>query len=153
MKHATDYMRIALNEAKQARLRGEVPVGAVIVDSLSGDIIAQDGNRIIEHNDPTSHAEILTIRKACDIQKNHRLTDCTLFVTLEPCPMCTQAIAFARIDALYFAVEDPKNGGVYNGPKIFTQAGCNHRPDIYDIILEDEAKALLQDFFQQKRLS
>ena len=110
------YMNYAIEEAKRAFGRGEVPIGAVIIDQY-GTILSKEGNRTIELNDPTAHAEILAIRKACDELKNQRLTNCSMYVTLEPCPMCAAAISNARISKLFFGVEDYKSGGVYNGPK------------------------------------
>ena len=145
-----NYMDIALLEAKKAALRGEVPVGAVLVDQYS-KVIAKDGNRTIELNDPTAHAEILVIRKACLLAKNQRLYKCTLYVTLEPCPMCASAISNARISKLYFGPEDKKSGGVINGPQIFSHPQCHHKPEIYENIGNRKSQELLQEFFKSKR--
>lgn len=145
-----DHMRRALDEAKAAAARGEVPVGAVIVGP-DGAVLASAGNRTRELADPTAHAEMLAIREAAGILGSERLVGCHLYVTLEPCPMCAAAISFARIRRLYFAAADPKGGGVFNGPMIFAQATCHHVPEIYDGIAEAEAAALLKDFFRERR--
>lgn len=143
------HMDIALTEARAAAARGEVPVGAVIMQD--GAIIAQAGNRTRELNDPTAHAEMLAIRAACAALGQERLTGCDLYVTLEPCPMCAAAISNARIARLYYAAADPKSGGVAQGPRIFTHPQCHHRPDIYDGISAAQAEQLLRDFFAAKR--
>jgi len=143
-------MDLALAEARAAAARGEVPIGAVLVDA-SGRVLAQAGNRTEELNDPSAHAEILAIRMAGDILRSPRLPDCDLYVTLEPCPMCAQAISFARIRRLYFGAPDPKGGGVEHGPRIFTQPTCHHRPEIYGGIGEVEAGELLRGFFKERR--
>ena len=142
-------MDIALQEAEAAAARGEVPVGAVLV--CNGEIIARDGNRTLELNDPTGHAEILVIRQACQQFESQRLPDCDLYVTLEPCAMCAAAISFARIRRLYFGAEDVKGGAVQNGSRFFEQATCHHRPDWYSGISEQAAAKLLQEFFGAKR--
>ena len=151
MSEFNGYMAEALAEAERAAVRGEVPVGAVIVDGERGAIIAARGNGVIEHHDPTAHAELMAIRDAAQKLKRERLTGCDLYVTLEPCPMCAQAIAFARIRRLYFAASDPKGGGVENGARIFDQASCHHRPEIYGGIDAQRAAALLKDFFGSRR--
>ena len=122
-------MEVALDEARLAAKRGEVPVGAVIVKD--GDIVAQAGNRTRELKDPTGHAEILAIREACQILGDERLSGCDLYVTLEPCPMCAAAISFARIRRLYFGAGDPKGGAVENGVGFFNQPTCHHAPEVY----------------------
>ena len=142
-------MDIALQEAEAAAARGEVPVGAVLV--CNGEVIARDGNRTLELNDPTGHAEILVIRQACQQFESQRLPDCDLYVTLEPCAMCAAAISFARIRRLYFGAEDVKGGAVQNGSRFFEQATCHHRPDWYSGISEQAAAKLLQEFFGAKR--
>jgi tRNA(Arg) A34 adenosine deaminase TadA len=144
-------MRLALIEAAAAAARGEVPVGAVLVEASTGAVLARAGNRVEELADPTAHAEMLAIRAAAAALGLKRLVDVDLYVTLEPCPMCAQAIAFARLRRLYFAAYDPKGGGVEHGARIFDQPGCNHRPEIYGGIAESEAAALLADFFRQRR--
>lgn len=145
-----DYMKIALGEAKKAAARGEVPVGAVLVNDR-GEVLAQAGNETRALSDPSAHAEILAIRRACADLATDRLNDCDLYVTLEPCPMCAAAISFARIRRLYFAASDPKSGGVLQGARVFSHATCHHAPEIYDGIEEDAARKLLQDFFASRR--
>lgn len=142
-------MDIALEEARLAGERGEVPVGAVVVRGR--EILSQAGNRTRELFDVTAHAEILAIREAAHALKSERLTDCDLFVTLEPCAMCAAAISFARIRRLYFGAEDIKGGGVVNGPRFYSQPTCHHAPDIYSGIAERDAADLLTAFFQEKR--
>ena len=145
------FMELALAEASEAALREEVPVGAVVVDSATGEVLAQAGNRTEERPDPTAHAEIEVIRRACALRGEARLPDCALYVTLEPCPMCATAISFARLARLYYAAPDPKGGGVEHGPRIFHQPTCHHQPELYPGIGEDEAAALLRAFFQERR--
>ncbi|MGB8818952.1 MAG: nucleoside deaminase [Rhizobiaceae bacterium] len=142
-------MDIALEEARAAALRGEVPVGAVI--ARDGEIIARGGNKTRELNDPTAHAEMLVIREACSALASERLTGCDLFVTLEPCAMCAGAISFARIQRLYFAARDEKGGAVENGPQFFRQPTCHHAPDVYSGIGEQTASEILSSFFKQLR--
>ncbi|HSG35989.1 MAG TPA: nucleoside deaminase [Paracoccaceae bacterium] len=144
------FMDVALEEAHAAAARGEVPVGAVIV-SPSGEVVARAGNRTREMNDPTAHAEILAIRAACAALADERLVGHDLYVTLEPCPMCAAAISFARIGRLYFGASDPKSGGVQQGPRVFDQAQCHHKPEVYDGLCERESEALLKSFFQGRR--
>lgn len=143
-------MLIALDEARRAADRGEVPVGAVIV-SPDGTIMARAGNRTRELADPTAHAEMLVIREACRAIGSERLIGFSLYVTLEPCPMCAAAISFARIQRVYYGASDPKGGGVEHGPRIFTQPTCHHVPEIYAGIGEAEAAALLKRFFEARR--
>ncbi|WP_428545170.1 nucleoside deaminase [Profundibacter sp.] len=150
MSEFTSHMDAALQQAKAAAVRGEVPVGAVII-TPDGKIIAQTGNRTRELNDPTAHAEILAIRAACAALGSERLTGHDLYVTLEPCPMCAMAISAARIRRLYFGAFDPKSGGVNQGPRIFTHPQAHHVPEIYDGIAAGESEALLKDFFQSRR--
>lgn len=142
-------MELALNQARLAAARGEVPVGAVV--SKDGVLLAADGNRTRELNDPTAHAEVLVIRQVAALMRSERLLGCDLHVTLEPCAMCAGAISFARIGRLYYAASDPKSGGVENGGRFFSQATCHHAPEIYSGISETEASALLRDFFKAKR--
>jgi tRNA(adenine34) deaminase len=146
----TSHMSLALEEARAAAARGEVPVGAVLVDP-QGRILARAGNRTREWNDPTAHAEMLVIREACRVMASERLTGCALYVTLEPCPMCAQAISAARIARLYYGAADPKSGGVAQGPRIFSHPQCHHVPEVYDGIGADPAAALLRDFFADRR--
>ncbi len=150
MSEFTSHMDAALQQAKAAAARGEVPVGAVII-APDGKIIARTGNRTREMNDPTAHAEILAIRAACAALGSERLTGYDLYVTLEPCPMCAMAISAARIRRLYFGASDPKSGGVNHGPRIFTHPQAHHVPEIYDGIAAGESEALLKDFFQSRR--
>lgn len=140
----------ALGEARAAGLRGEVPVGAVLV-APDGRIVAAAGNRTREQRDPTAHAEMLAIRAAAAALGQERLTDCDLYVTLEPCPMCAAAISFARIRRLYFGAYDPKGGAVENGVRLFTQPTCHHAPEIYGGLSESEAREILRDFFAARR--
>lgn len=146
----TGYMEIALEEAKAAGDRGEVPVGAVLVHG--GRIIARAGNRTRELADPTAHAEMLAIREACRALAAERLAEADLFVTLEPCAMCAGAISFARIRRLYFGAADDKGGAVVNGPRFFSQPTCHHAPEIYSGFREQEAAGLLREFFRERRL-
>lgn len=139
----------ALNEARAAAARGEVPVGAVIL--RDGKVLARAGNRTRELRDPTAHAELLAIRAACAATGSQRLPGCDLHVTLEPCAMCAAAIGFARIARLYYGAADPKSGGVVQGPRIFAQPQTHHVPEIYDGIAAAESEALLRDFFAARR--
>jgi tRNA(adenine34) deaminase len=143
-------MERALREARLAAERGEVPIGAVIVGP-DGVVLAEAGNRTEEARDPTAHAEMLVIRAAAAKLGAPRLVDCDLYVTLEPCPMCAQAISFARIRRLYWGAADPKGGGVEHGPRIFDQPTCHHKPELYPGIAEAEAGALLRAFFKERR--
>lgn len=144
-------MAIALEEARAAAERGEVPVGAVIVDTATGEVVARAGNEVEALADPTAHAEMLAIRRAAAQKGAPRLPDCDLYVTLEPCPMCAQAISFARLRRVYYGAADPKGGGVDHGPRIFDQPSCHHRPEVYGGIAETEAAALLKEFFAARR--
>jgi tRNA(Arg) A34 adenosine deaminase TadA len=143
-------MTLALEEAEAAAQRGEVPVGAVLVDA-AGSVLARDGNRVLELHDPTAHAELLVIRDAARRLGSERLTGCQLYVTLEPCAMCAAAISFARIARLYFGAPDEKGGAVEHGVRFFTQSTCHHAPEVYGGIGEVEAAALLRGFFQSRR--
>ncbi|WP_460272201.1 nucleoside deaminase [Celeribacter sp. ULVN23_4] len=144
------YMDIALEEARAAADRGEVPVGAVVV-SPSGEIVGRGGNRTREDNDPTAHAEIVALRQACAKLGLERLMGYDLYVTLEPCPMCAAAMSNARIRRLYYGAGDPKSGGVAHGAKVFSHAQCHHAPEVYDGIAGVEAETLLKDFFAARR--
>jgi tRNA(adenine34) deaminase len=145
-----NYAALALKQAQEAASRGEVPVGAAII-SAEGQLIAADGNRTRERNDPTAHAEMLVIRAACKKLGLERLTSCDLYVTLEPCAMCAGAISQARLRRLYYAASDPKSGGVEQGARVFQHATCHHKPDVYAGLGEAEAAHLLRDFFSNKR--
>ncbi len=140
----------AFAEAEAAAARGEVPVGAVIVNK-AGQVIASAGNRTLELKDPTAHAELLAIRAGAETLGSERLIDCDLYVTLEPCAMCAAAISFARIRRLYFAADDFKMGAVENGPRFFSQPTCHHRPDVYSGIGEVQASGMLKSFFKTRR--
>ena len=143
------FMGLALDQARAAADRGEVPVGAVVV---RGDqVLAQAGNRTRELSDPTAHAEMLAIRAACAAMGSERLVGCDLYVTLEPCPMCAAAISAARLGRLYFGAADPKSGGVTVGARVFTHPQCHHVPEVYDGIGGAEAEALLRAFFAERR--
>lgn len=144
-----NYMEMALAEARAAAERGEVPVGAVLV--FEDAVIARDGNRTREFNDPTAHAEMLVIRSACAALGQERLTGCDLYVTLEPCAMCAGAVSFARIRRLYFGAGDPKGGGVEHGGRFFAQPTCHHAPEVYPGIAESAAADILRGFFQSRR--
>ena len=139
----------AFDEARAAASRGEAPIGACVVHE--GKIIASAGNRTIGDRDPTAHAEVLVIRAAAKILDDERLTDCDLYVTLEPCAMCAGAISHARLRRLYFAAEDEKGGAVENGPRFFSQKTCHHRPEVYGGIRASEAANMLRDFFKARR--
>ena len=142
-------MQLALEEARAAGTRGEVPVGCVVV--RGNEVVARAGNRTLSDKDPTAHAELLAIRAAAAALGSERLTDCDLYVTLEPCAMCAAAMSFARIRRLYFGAADPKGGAVEHGPRFFTQPTCHHRPEVYGSIGESESAALLRQFFQARR--
>ena len=142
-------MRRALDLAAAAAAAGEVPVGAVI--TRDGTVIAEAGNAMRGSLDPTAHAEIVAIRRAAEVIGQPRLDGCTLWVTLEPCAMCAGAIALARLEALRFAAEDPKGGGVVHGARVFSQTSCHHRPDVLGGIGEEEAARQLRAFFADRR--
>lgn len=142
-------MGAALDEARAAAARGEVPVGAVVV--RGGEIVARAGNRTRQLNDPTAHAEIVAIRDACAAAGLERLPDADLYVTLEPCAMCAAAISFARIRRLYFGASDEKGGAVVNGGRFFASPTCHHAPEVYAGMAERDAASLLLDFFREKR--
>jgi tRNA(adenine34) deaminase len=143
-------MERALREAEAAAARGEVPIGAVLVDP-EGEVLAAAGNRTEELADPTAHAELLAIRAAAARLGRPRLVGCDLYVTLEPCPMCAQAISFARLRRLYYGAADPKGGGVEHGPRIFASSSCHHTPEVYGGIGERRAAGLLRRFFRVRR--
>ena len=146
-----DYMRRALELAKQAAENDEVPIGARVVDSLTGKIIAEAGNQSAHNGDATAHAEILAIQQACKELNQPRLWDMDMYVTLEPCTMCAAAISFVGIKHLYFGATDKKGGAVVSGVKFFEAPTCHHRPTVEYGILAEESTKLLQDFFQKKR--
>ena len=146
---AADPMSAAFDEARAAAARGEVPVGAAI--TRNGAIVASAGNRTLQDNDPTAHAEILAIRAAALKLGSQRLADCDLYVTLEPCAMCAGAISFARVRRLYYGASDAKGGAVENGPRFFSQATCHHAPEVYGGVRESEAAEMLRAFFAARR--
>ncbi|SFP96516.1 cytidine deaminase [Roseivivax halotolerans] len=144
------HMNIALEEARAAMARGEVPVGAALIGP-DGAVIAQDGNRTRELGDATAHAELLVLRAGARTLESERLTGCDLYVTLEPCAMCAGAIAHMRIARLYYGAADPKSGGTAHGARVFSHPQCHHRPEIYDGIGAAEAEMLLRAFFEERR--
>ena len=144
-------MRAALEEAKRAYDRDEVPIGAVLVQKDTNEIIASASNRTRELNDPSAHAEMLTIRKACDLQGAQRIPNTKLYVSLEPCTMCAAAISFARIDEIIVGADDPKGGGVIHGAKFYEQPTCHWKPAVKHGLLAEECGQILRDFFRSKR--
>ena len=142
-------MDLALDEARRAAGRGEVPVGAVVV--LGGRVLAREGNRVRELCDPVAHAEVLAIRAACRVVGSERLVGADIYVTLEPCPICAGAISAARVARLYYGAADPKSGGVAVGARVFSHPQCHHVPEVYDGIGAAEAEALLRGFFEDRR--
>lgn len=146
-----DYMTLAIDEARAAAERGEVPVGAIIVEAGSGDVLSCAGNRVEELGDPTAHAEILAIRAAAEIRDEPRLPDCDLYVTLEPCAMCAGAISMARLRRLSFGAYDAKGGGVEHGGRFFNQPTCHHAPEVVGGVMEIESGELLKAFFSERR--
>jgi tRNA(Arg) A34 adenosine deaminase TadA len=143
-------MQIALEEARAAARRGEVPVGAVVL-SADGTVLARAGNRVEETRDAAAHAELLALRAAAALSGSPRLPDCDLVVTLEPCPMCAAAISAFRIAKLVFGAYDPKGGGVEHGARVFDASSCHHRPEVLGGVQETEAAALLRAFFAERR--
>jgi tRNA(adenine34) deaminase len=143
-------MALALDEARAAAARGEVPVGAVITDA-AGNVLASAGNRTRERRDPTAHAELLAIRDACAALGSERLIGCTLTVTLEPCAMCAAAISAARIERLVYGAGDPKSGGVAHGARVFSHPQAHHRPEVVAGVAETQAAVLLKAFFAERR--
>jgi tRNA(adenine34) deaminase len=145
----TSFINIALEEAREAGRGGEVPIGCVVV--RGGAVVARAGNRTLADRDPTAHAEIIAIRAAASALGSERLSDCDLYVTLEPCAMCAAAVSFARIRRLYYGAQDPKGGAVDNGVKFFASPSCHHRPEVYGGLAEAETSELLKNFFQARR--
>jgi tRNA(Arg) A34 adenosine deaminase TadA len=144
-------MRIALAEAQAAADRGEAPIGAVVADPSTGEVIARAGNAPISRADPTAHAEILALREAAAKLGNYRLTGLTLVVTLEPCAMCAGAISHARIGRVLYGAEDPKGGAVIHGPRFFEQPTCHWRPEIDGGLFAEESSEMLRGFFRERR--
>jgi tRNA(adenine34) deaminase len=149
--HDEATMRIALAQAQAAADAGEAPIGAVIVDPATGEVIAKAHNAPISRHDPTAHAEILALRVAAERLGNYRLTGLTMFVTLEPCAMCAGAISHARIGRLAFGAADAKGGAVVSGPRFFEQPTCHWRPSVEGGLLADESAAMLKGFFKARR--
>jgi tRNA(adenine34) deaminase len=145
----TSFMDLAIEEARAAAAEGEVPVGCVV--ARDGAAIVRAHNRVVADHDPTAHAEMLALRAAAKSLGSERLADCDVYVTLEPCAMCAGALSFARIRRLYYGATDPKGGAVESGVKLFAAATCHHRPEVYGGIGEQEAAALLRDFFAALR--
>ncbi|MBC7478413.1 MAG: nucleoside deaminase [Pseudorhodobacter sp.] len=143
------FIEIALSEARAAGLRGEVPVGAVVV--LGDRVVAREGNRVRELCDPTAHAEVLALRAACRVAGSERLPGHDIYVTLEPCVICAGAISAARIARVYYGASDPKSGGLAQGARVFSHPQCHHVPEVYDGIGEVESEALLKAFFAERR--
>lgn len=148
-----DYMALALEQAEAAALRDEVPVGAILVDSATGEVLARNGNRTRGDADPTAHAEVLVIRAVAAERGVPRLPDCDLYVTLEPCALCAAAISFARLRRVVFGAHDEKMGAVINGPAFFQQKTCHHRPEVEGGVLAQQSATLLRGFFQVRRSS
>jgi tRNA(Arg) A34 adenosine deaminase TadA len=149
--HDLRYMRIALDAAQAAAAAGETPVGAVVVDPATGEVVSVGANQPIGAHDPTAHAEVVALRAAARVRGNYRLTDLTLVVTLEPCAMCAGAISHARIGRVVFGADDPKGGAIINGPRFFEQPTCHWRPQVKHGILAEESAALLRGFFRARR--
>lgn len=145
------YMQEALAEAELAAARDEVPIGAVLVDAATGQIVARAGNRTRELADPTAHAEMLVIRQHCAALGVQRIPDHDLYITLEPCPMCAAAISFARIRRVIYGAADPKSGGIAQGPFLYTHPQLHHKPEVTGGVLAEECAAVLTRFFQKKR--
>jgi tRNA(adenine34) deaminase len=147
---ARSFMQLALDEARAAHAAGEVPIGCVVV--REGAVIARAGNRTLRDHDPTAHAELVALRQAAAAIGSARLVDCDLYVTLEPCAMCSAAISFARIRRLYYGADDPKGGAVENGVRFFASPTCHYRPDVYGGIDAQESAMLLRGFFAARRM-
>ena len=143
------FMDLAIEEARAAQAAGEVPVGCVLV--RDGTVVARGGNRTLRDKDPTAHAEMVALRAAAAAIGSERLTDCDLYVTLEPCAMCAGALSFARVRRLYYGAIDPKGGAVESGVRFFASPTCHHRPEVYGGIGDAEASALLKEFFKERR--
>lgn len=147
----SDYMQLALAQARLAAESDEVPIGAVVVNPADGSVVTQAFNKTITLSDPTAHAEILALREACQKAGAQRIPDYDLYVTLEPCPMCAAALSFARFRRVVYGAHDPKSGGLSSGPCLYTHAQLHHKPEVVSGVLADESAALLQQFFQAKR--
>jgi len=151
LDHDLPTMRIALEKAQDAAARGEAPIGAVVIDPATGEIIATAGNSPIGLHDPTAHAEILALRQAAQARGNYRLTGLTLVVTLEPCAMCAGAISQARIGRLVYGADDPKGGGVVHGARVFDHPTCHWKPEVVGGLLAKASADMLRAFFRARR--
>ena len=151
MKHTDKYMQIAIDEAHIGLQAGEIPVGCVVVDTKTDTVVSKSANFVVRNNNPTLHAEMVCLSEANATLGSLYLESCDLYVTLEPCPMCAQAISFYRIRRLYFGAYDPKRGGVDHGARIFNAPSCFHIPEVYGGIREHECSDLLKDFFKSLR--
>ena len=145
------FMGLAIELAQTAFENNEVPVGAVVVQNRNSEILAAFSNQMRATGSSLAHAEMLALQKAMEILKNERLVGCDMYVSLEPCPMCAQAISFARIDTLYYAADDQKSGGVLSGPKIFESTSCHHKPKVVSGMVQEESSDLLKQFFRLRR--
>ena len=145
------FMQLAIELAKNAFEKDEVPVGAVIVERKTSNVIAGFSNQMRQNSIAIEHAEVLTIQQAMKVLKNERLVGCDMYVSLEPCPMCAHAISIARLDRLFYAASDPKSGGVEHGPRIYESSSCHHKPEVFVGMLALESSELLRNFFQSKR--
>lgn len=144
-------MRLAMEEAKIAQSKDEVPIGAVLVDNETGEVLSKAHNLTRAHHDPSAHAECLAIRQACTLRTSQRIPDTTLFVTIEPCPMCASLISYARIKRVVFGASDPKSGGITAAPKLYEKDQIHHKPEVTSGIMENACRDLMQDFFKEKR--
>lgn len=150
-RESIHFMDLAFCQAKAAYAKGEVPIGAVLVDGATGDVLAADHNRVEELQDPTAHAEMLVIRAVAMSRQEKRLTFADLYVTLEPCPMCATAISFARLRRVIYGAVDPKGGGIDSGPRLYTLPTCHHRPLVIGGSGEEQSAELLRNFFRARR--
>ena len=150
-ENAHEFMDLAFHEAEAAGARGEVPIGAVIVDPATGSVLGRAGNEVEARNDPSAHAELLAIRAAATKVGAPRLVGCDMYVVLEPCPMCATAASFARLRRIVFGAYDPKGGGVEHGARIFSQPTCHHRPEVVGGVMATRAEVLLKNFFLARR--
>jgi len=151
MNFNNQHMRVALENALYAQISGEIPVGAVITMRSTGQIIASGYNQVENCENPTMHAEMIVIEAACKVLQNKNLSECDIYVTLEPCAMCAAAISYSRIGRLFYGASDPKQGGVEHGPRFFTQETCMHKPEVYTGIMAEESSQILKAFFENLR--
>tara|TARA_Y100000034_G_C6855619_1_gene388801 strand:+ start:918 stop:1376 length:459 start_codon:yes stop_codon:yes gene_type:complete len=151
MNDDNSYMRLAMEEAKIAQGKDEVPIGAVLIDNESGEVLSKAHNLTRTRHDPSAHAESLAIREACTLRESQRIPNTTLYVTIEPCPMCAALISYARIDRVVFGATDPKSGGITAAPKLYEKDQIHHKPNVISGVMEEDCRALIQRFFQSKR--